>query len=189
MRLLVVGLTLLAMSVSWLESASGGEMLRRYWCRWKALYRTNEIWPEPWLQPDRIAARAPFDVMVAQGWQEQNTLTDDHFMPNSAELSETGRLKVADILINSPPQFRTIFIERTFEGPSTAARMKAVQQFAARRLPEAGEIAVSETIRRRYGTSGEYTDTVLRQFQESQPVPRLPANSGATTNFTSGSGS
>lgn len=190
MRALTLCLLAVAMSGMSRGNAIAGETLKYHWNRFKAIYRANLNWPSPWLQPDRAMARAPFDVMVAQGWQEQNTLTDDHFLPGSAELSETGRLKIADILINSPVQYRTIFVERTWEGPSTAERIKSVQEFAARRLPEAGEVAVAETIRKRYGTSAEYTDTVLRQFQASQPTPRLPASSstGYTTPGSSSAG-
>jgi hypothetical protein len=190
MRALLVGAVFVSLVLSDSGSACGGERLKYHWYKWKAAYRANLMWPQPYLEPDRWHARAPFDVMVAKGWQEQNTLTDDHFLPGKAELSETGRLKVADILINSPAQFRTIYVERTWEGASTADRMRAVQEYAAQRLPEAGEVAVAETVRKRYGTSAEYTDNVLRQFQASQPVPRLPSASvSGYDNDTTASGS
>ncbi|MBX7075097.1 MAG: hypothetical protein K1X71_18295 [Pirellulales bacterium] len=150
---------------------------------WKAechhAWHMNNIWPEPYIAPDRAACRAPFEVMVAQGWQEQNTLTDDHFEHDKAQLSETGRLKVADILINSPEQNRTIFVERVWEGPATEDRIREVQKFVAQRLPEAGMVQVEETIRRRPTMSGEYTDNVLRGYQASQPTPRLPGAGGS----------
>lgn len=169
--------------------AQGGERWRQWKTGFQRAWWLNRVWPEPWIAPDRAAVRAPFAVMVAKGWQEQNTLTSEHFEETEPELSETGRLKVADILINSPPQYRTVFVERNFgDGPSTAQRIQAVEQYVYREIPDLGPVAVEETLRKRPGTSGDATDNTMRQWQATQPTPRLPATSGASGGSPSGSG-
>jgi len=170
------------------SEAKSGEWLKKWKADAHRAWFLNRAWPDPFVGPDRAAARAPFAVMVSKGWQEQNTLSLEHFETGSAELNETGRLKVADILINTPPQYRTIFVERSWEGPTTQQRMESVEKFVADRMPEFAPISVAETIRKRPGTAGDMTDTTLRNWQATQPTPRLPAAQGSAMG-TAGSGS
>ena len=74
--------------------------------------KRRQCWPKPFTCPDREAVRAPFAVMVANGWQRQNMLADFHFEPGTTRLTEAGRLKVRSIVFDSPEQHRTVFVRR-----------------------------------------------------------------------------
>lgn len=183
MRLLVLLATIGAIAASITSEAHAGDWMKRKWNKFKYEFHMNKIWPDPYVLPDRALTRAPFDVMVAKGWQEQNTLTSDHFVHDEAKLSETGQMKVADILINSPMQYRTIFVEKTWQGVTTEERMVAVQEWVGEHMPEFSPVAVAETLRKGPGVSAEYTNQVLEQWQATQPPPRLPAGTvGGTEN-------
>jgi hypothetical protein len=171
------------------HQAKSGEWLKKCKADFHRAYYLNRAWPEPYVGPDRMAVRAPFAVMVSKGWQDQNTLTGDHFESEGIALSETGRLKVADVLVNSPPQYRTIFIEKSWgDGPTTPQRVKAVEDYVNDRMPEFAPVSVAETLRQRPWTAGDMTDNTLRQWQATQPTPRLPASTGATMGTAGGSG-
>jgi hypothetical protein len=181
MRLLVIVAAIGAIGFGSISQTHAGERFNRWWAKCKYEFHMNSIWPDPYILPERAVTRAPFDIMVAKGWQEQNTLTEDHFVPGEATLSETGRIKVADVLINSPPQYRTVFIEKSWTGNLTAERMAAVQEYVAEAMPELSPVAVAETMRKRPGISAEYTNQVLEQWQSTQPAPRLPAGTVSGT--------
>lgn len=183
MRSILIALTFFGICFAASDESRGGDAIKRWWSRWKYEFHMNKIWPDPFVLPDRAVTRAPFDVMVAKGWKEQNTLCEEHFEPGEAKLSETGKLKVADILINTPSAYRTIFVEKSWHGVSTADRMAAVQNYVNDNMPEFAPVAVAETIRKSPGISAEYTNQVLEQWQATQPPPRLPAATvGSTEN-------
>ena len=90
-------------------------------------YHRNVLWPWPYVCPDRIAVREPFDMMVTNGWRRQNLLGSHHFDPNTNGLSEAGQLQVRWILTQAPPGRRQIYIERSIDPSTTAVRMAAVR--------------------------------------------------------------
>src|SRR5262249_12688158 len=99
-------------SLSWIGQASAFEWLDRVCCAIKSEYLKIKLWPEPWIEPDRVATRAPFVVQIANGWRAHNTLGPQHFDPETGDLTHAGMLKVADIMQISPAPHRKIYIER-----------------------------------------------------------------------------
>jgi len=69
-------------------------------------------WPRPFNVQDRYAVRAPFAAMVAKGWEHQNLLGAHHFDEGTNQLNEAGRLKLAAIVNESPPQHRIVYVQR-----------------------------------------------------------------------------
>src|SRR5260221_7000099 len=61
-------------------------------------YHRNVLWPWPYVCPDRMAEREPFDLMVRNGWRRQNLLGSHHFDPSSSQLTEAGQLQVRWIM-------------------------------------------------------------------------------------------
>lgn len=134
--------------------------------------KRNNCWPKPFLCPDRETVRAPLFVMVANGWERQNTLGNHHFKGN--ELSEAGQLKVRWIVEQAPRHHRTIFVRRADTPEETAARMDVVQQAAIQWVPEGELPAVLETTRDLGSWPAERVDTIDRKFRDTTPDPRLP---------------
>jgi len=146
-------------------------------------WKRNNCWPKPFVYPDRLATRAPFAVMVANGWQRQNLLDKHHFEEESAALNAVGRLKVQWILTEAPRRHRTVYVRRAGTPEETALRVAAIQKLAAQILPK-GELAdIAETGISFRGWPAEQVDTINRKFQESAPSPRLPENDSSGTNY------
>ena len=80
-----------------------------FYCMARDTKRRN-CWPKPFVCPDRQAVRAPFVVMVNNGWRFQNMLGDHHFASDTGELNEAGRIKVRWILTQAPQQHRSVYV-------------------------------------------------------------------------------
>lgn len=146
-------------------------------------FHRNNCWPEPFVRPDQVHVNEPLARMVANGWRRQNLLGNHHFSPDANALTEAGELKVEEILRTSPPQFRTIFVQRASNRDSTAARLDAVEQFASGLLPENITAEVQESHLVAEGRPAVVVDAVNVRFRETQPTPQLPRASSSNTDF------
>jgi hypothetical protein len=140
--------------------------------------RRNNCWPQPFNVPDRMAVRSPFEVMIRNGWQVQNTLSDEHFDPETGELIGAGELKARDILIEHPPGHRQIYVLRGKNPQDTANRQRSVAEFAQRVLHPGESPQISESYVRPRGWSAEYINNIGARYNASAPDPRLPSASG-----------
>ncbi|MBN1911421.1 MAG: hypothetical protein JW818_16885 [Pirellulales bacterium] len=148
--------------------------------------KRNRCWPEPFVCPDRQAVRSPFVAMVAKGWIRQNTLGEHHFEPETGKLTYAGILRVRKILLEGPPQHRTIYVHRSLNPKETAARVDAVQQLASETV-RTGELPpVLETNLPAPGWPAEQVDAVGRRYRDSIPLPRLPEASSGGEDSSSG---
>jgi hypothetical protein len=95
-------------------------------------YSENHQWPYPYYCLDRQAVRDPFAVMVQNGWRLQNLLADHHFQEKGSQLNDSGQAVVRRIVNDLAAQHRPIYVRRGQTADETAARMAAVQQFAAK---------------------------------------------------------
>jgi len=136
--------------------------------------KRRNCWPQPFACPDRHDARTPFALMVHNGWRLQNTLSDNHFIENTAELAEAGRLKVHWITTEAPQQHRSIYVYRTDDPQLTAARITTIQQLAARLSIDGRMPNVLETTTPARGWSAAEVDSIGRSYRSSAPEPRLP---------------
>ena len=138
----------------------------------------RNCWPTPFVQPDRHSARAPFALMVSNGWRRQNLLGDHHFVDQTGELTESGRIKVRWILTEAPRHHRTIYVHRATEPGMTIARIDNVQQLAAQLVPQGTLPMVLETSIPVQGWPAARADMIGRKFDASIPDPRLPEAAG-----------
>jgi hypothetical protein len=176
-------LTLLAVSVPCQANAEG------WFTKARRDFRRNNCWPQPFIIPDRVAVRSPFEVMINNGWQVQNTLSDEHFDPETSELIGAGEMKIRGILVESPKEHRQVFVLRGRNPEDTARRQAAVREYAAQ-LVEAGEYPeIAESQTRPRGTPAERIFDIDSRYSASAPDPRLaPANGGGSSSGGSGSG-
>jgi len=138
-------------------------------------FKRNNCFPDPFLGPDRLAVRAPFNVMVQNGWQLQNTLTNYHFDEMSGELTEAARTKLRWILTQAPKQHRNIYLHRAEDPAIDAQRLRSIQAFAGDFVPAGTLAQVELTDRAPAGWPAERVNAVDRAFYSSAPEPRLPA--------------
>lgn len=140
-------------------------------------FERRNCWPEPFTYADRDIARAPFSVMVANGWERQNLLIEAYFTENGAQLTDAGRVRINWILFDGPPQHRAIYVRRSIRPEETSARMATVQAYVASvwqgsSLPPILASSVSAE-----GWSADRVDVVNKKFLQAIPAPQLPAAS------------
>lgn len=141
----------------------------------KSGYRRNVCWPYPYICPDRMAVREPFEIMIRNGWRRENLLGNYMFDPVTHQLTTAGELHVRWIMTQAPPAYRQVFIERAIDPSVTAERIAATRQFAARvaidgQLPE-----VFETDIMAEGRPAAIVDATNVKFMENMRLPVLPA--------------
>lgn len=186
-RYLVTGLVVAAIMATATPSTAGEygmiaaaqRFARNFWFG----YRQNQLWPEPYVEPDRQAARMPMEMMIANGWRRENTLNDHHFEEGSTELTEAGRLKVKMILTNVPPQYRSIFVESSLDPQATSARIASIEQVASNYVIDGEMPTVIQTQHGAVGWPANDIDMMRRKYLESAPEPRIPSGLISAGNF------
>lgn len=136
--------------------------------------KRRNCWPQPFVRPDRYTVRAPFAVMVANGWRRQNMLSDHHFSPQTHELTEAGQLRVRWILTQAPPAYRAVYVHVAEDAEKTAKRLESVQQLAAQLVPHGELPQVLQTDIPDHGWPAERVEAINRALQGSTNTPRIP---------------
>ena len=149
-------------------------------------FKRNNCWPEPFSGPDRAMVRAPFVVMVHNGWQLQNTVSEHYFDETTGELTEAGKNKVYWILTQAPKQHRTVFVQQSREPAVTAHRMQVVQAIAQTYAAPGTVAQVEPTIHEPPGWTAERVSFVSQAFEASAPAPRLPEGSSGSSSSGGG---
>ena len=144
--------------------------------------KRRNCWPEPFVQPDRQAAREPFGTMIEHGWRQQNLIAGYHFSEDGAGLNQAGDHKVRWILFEAPPQHRTIYVQVADDPQVTASRIDAVRLLAVQLSPHGDLPMVVATHIQPRGWPAEWVDSVGRKFSEATPAPVLP-ESGDSSSF------
>ncbi len=136
--------------------------------------KRNNCWPESFLKADRLAVRAPFVQMVANGWRRQNTLGDFHFVAETGKLNRAGQLKIRKILLEGLPQHRYLYVHRAERANETAARVASIRQYAAQTVRDGSVVQVFETDIPAPGWPAQWVDLIETKTIATMPDPRLP---------------
>jgi hypothetical protein len=134
----------------------------------------NNVWPKPFVCPDRQAVRLPFHLMVHNGWRRENLLGEHHFRPGTPELTESAKLKVKWILRDAPRHHRTIYVHAANSPAETAARIDEVQSLVVSLAPAGNLPPVVETNVNPPGWPASQVDSIGRKFESAVPDPVLP---------------
>jgi hypothetical protein len=145
-----------------------------FWHRCDLDYHRNCHWPQPFIYPDRDAARAPFETMVIKGWQRQNTLGDYHFDPNTHALNRAGEMRVRAISLGVHPERRTVLVYRGATPEITAARMASVERYTTHLAPQGELVGVMDTGIAPAERAGDQIDQIQNRVISSTPNPVLP---------------
>ncbi len=160
------------------DSASNGRkepnIFKRAWYSVCRDFKRNNNWPDPFVTTDRANTRIHFDLDTANGYRVQNTLSEHHFVDDSTELTQAGRLKVAAIINYTPVCYRAIFVLRDENPEKTAGRVASIQEAVAQINGDRPPVPIFETYDKPRGTSANYVDEVTRRYQATIPDPRLP---------------
>ncbi len=144
-------------------------------------FKRNNCWPEPFEGPDRAAVRAPFNIMVNNGWQLQNTVSEHHFDETTGKLTIAGQNKVFWILNHAPKSHRTVYVQMSRDPAVTAHRLETVNSLAQTYAAPGAIARVEPTMNEPPGWTAERVGLVNTAFEASAPEPRLPASSSSST--------
>lgn len=144
------------------------------WRPWAFHTAQNIKWPEQFLDHDRSAARAPFNAMIANGWRAQNTIATYHFNEETGHLNDTGRLKVRSVMLETPVEWRTLYVLRGDTQQLTSERLRSVQEYALELSQGENPPPVLITTVEPRGTRGDVANGVNQRFMENAPAPVLP---------------
>jgi len=158
-----------------------GRQIAGFCRRFAADFHSNRCWPEPLASMDRHTVPPVFELMIHHGWQQQNLLSDRHFVDQQAELTEVGKLKVRWIVTAAPSAHRKIYVQTGRTPGITSTRVKAVEKFLSwESLPGPPPEIIPVVLQPTWWSSSE-VDRVHRQYYESAPKPTLdPSTSGGT---------
>ena len=133
----------------------------------------NNAWPQPFRGQDANSTNAPFEVMRANGWREFNTLSDA-FFDRSNQLTDAGLLKLQQVITQSPPNRKAVFVLKQDSAEETATRLEAVEVAVSGMLPIGDLPPIYVTDISPSTSSGAYQTTVNRALVKTTPTPRLP---------------
>ena len=155
-------------------ASAGWYDIREDYCR-------NVNWPWPYICPDRSYSRAPFNVMVQNGWRRQNLLGSHHFDETNGKLTTAGELKIQWVITQAPQQHRQIFVERSLDPTVTNRRINIARDYAVIVAQGKATPEIYETHLLAEGRPATTVDAVNVRFQESMPPPVLPAATATNT--------
>ena len=153
-------------------------------------YHTAHYWPDPYRWQDRSSVRAHINAQSAAGWLTNTTLYDQHFIPETQELNDAGRMHLKWILLYAPPQRRQPWVQAGDSPEMSQARLANVQMMAASLAPQCHP-TIMLRLCQPYGASAQEVDLVRRAYLSSMPDPRIsytPQN-GSSTGGSAGSSS
>jgi len=169
----------LALVITAAASASADAGWHEFWARVHLDYHRNVCWPEPFIHADRDILHEHYAVYERMGWQRQNTLGVNHFHQETNQLNSAGVQKVLEVVTQSPPQRRTVFVLQGVDQNMTDTRIDSVQQTVAALLPEGELPSVVQTHVPPVLRPGRTIVTIENQYRNGQPQPRLPAMQAA----------
>jgi hypothetical protein len=142
--------------------------------------KDRQIWPDQYRPLDKAAQRAPYPVMIENGWRRQNLLVDAHFDQNTKQLTEAGQIKVLWILNSAPQPHRSIYVHVARNSEDTSTRIASVQQYVSKISPNDLPPILTTTISEE-GWSAQQIDQIGRKYLDAMPAPKLPAASGSSS--------
>lgn len=163
---------------------SGPSMATAGWPEFKRECHTdklrNNAWPQPFRAIDAQSVVAPFEVMKANGWREFNTLSSG-FFDGSNQLTDSGQLKLKQVIVQSPPNRRAIYVLKGSTPEQTAVRVEAVEVAVSSIVPVGELPPIFVTDIEPATSSGAYQTMVNRALIRTTPTPRLPAMTDMST--------
>ena len=145
-----------------------------FWHRVELDFHRNVCWPEPFIHADRDVLHEHYAVYERAGWQRQNTLGSNHFHPESNHLNSAGTQKLLEVITQTPPERRTVFVLQGVDENMTATRIDSVQRAVAALLPDGELPSVVRTHVPPVSRPGDQINRVDQQYHTNQPSPQLP---------------
>ena len=140
-------------------------------------YHSATYWPLPYVCQDREYVRNIVEIQRTNGWQQETTMYNRHF-DDTQMLTVPGELHLADILEVTPDQYRTVYIQSTYDAEIDNARVANVEQAINDKSWGMGSVAVVIRKGRDYSRPASEVKTINDLYNASVPTPRLATAGG-----------
>lgn len=137
-------------------------------------WQRNNAWPTPFSLIDRKATCNPFVAMATKGWQRHSTITNYHFDQVTQQLTESGQLKVHEILETNPLEHRVVVMVRGRNDQETASRRISINEVAMRGIRKGQPPHIMEVDVEPRAWPAVEIEAIGKQYEVTIPEPRLP---------------
>lgn len=151
-------------------------------------YHTAHYWPDPYRWDDRNNIRCILELQKSNGWIAATTLYEQHFDAVSQQLNDSGRSHLRWIVLHTPANRRTVWVQTGENAAVSQTRLVGVQAEVTN-IVGTDAPPVMLRVCQAQGWSAQEADLVRRSYLGSTPVPRLPVTSPGGTGGGSSSGS
>ena len=150
--------------------------------------KRRNCWPAPFVCPDRQTVRAPFAIMVNNGWRRQNMLGDSYFEPTTGQLTEAGKLKIRWIIFEAPEQHREIYVHIGQTNDETQARLATVTAQATSLAPQGEMPSITQTSISDESYPADRTNWIIDKYKTAKDLqpPYLQTSSGQSGGSSTG---
>jgi len=150
------------------------------------VYHSQHYWPLPYACQDRQAVRDMMEMQVSLGWQEETTIYNRHFDPQTNSLTRAGASHLERIVYVVPQERRAVYVQSTHDAGMDAARMEIVNAAVASICN--GNIDVPVTLRecQELSLAASELQQLNSMYNGSMPSPRLSPAGGSGCTASSG---
>lgn len=152
------------------------------------IYHSQHYWPLPYVCQDRAAVRDMIDFQTSLGWQEETTLYDRHFEPDTQQLTRAGELHLQRIVYVIPPEHRAVFVQSTHDDALDAVRMEVVHSATASLSHGNFDVPVSIRDCQELSRAASEVQSINSMYNGSIPSPRISSAGSAGGSSSAGGG-
>jgi|GEM_PF-447453 len=152
------------------------------------VYHSEHYWPLPYVCQDRQSVHDMIDMQVSLGWQEETTIYNRHFDPNTNSLTRAGALHLERIVYVIPQERRAVYVQSTHDAGMDAARMDIVNAAVASLSNEHCNVLVTLRECQELSRAASEVQAINSMYNGSMPSPRLSSAGGSGGTSASGTG-
>ncbi len=144
-------------------------------------FHAAHYWPLPYVCQDRQSVQEFISTQEEAGWENATTLYDYHFDNDDQSVNRSGRIQLQWILRNAPEHRKIVYVQAARDVTASNRRVASVQVEISEMVGVENSPPVMLRVTSPLGRPALEVDTIQRNAQDSQPVPRIspPFQGGA----------
>lgn len=140
-------------------------------------FHSAHYWPLPYVCQDRAYVNNILDIQAQNGWEQESTLFGRYF-DEEQQLTEPGRMALENIVLVNPMQYRTVYLQSSYDVNIDNVRTENTRTEVARILGNPDEVSVVVRRARDYSRPARQIQLLNDAFDSSMPAPRLASAGG-----------
>ena len=154
-------------------------------------FHAAHYWPYPYVCEDRQSVQDYISSQEDAGWENATTLYEYHFNADDHTVNRSGLIQLQWILRNAPEHRKVVYVQVADDVTASNYRLANVQAEISEMVGLENSPPVMLRVTSPLGRPAREVDTIQRNAQDSQPVPRIssPIARGAGGGGAGGGGS